>query len=233
MSEILRDPIWQFIAVIIALMTIPVSIILYWKQRRRKALSYEIVSVTPLLSIKEEIKGKMRILFENKPVQQVYLILVKITNSGNLPISPSDYERAISLSFGEKGKILTAEVVETAPSSLQTSARIEGEKVVLDSNLLNQGDLVKLKILMSEFDGQISVDGCIAGVKDIRESSKKFSQFTISVVIGMVLYWVGIWGMIQSSRLGLFWWTSLIVAFLGTIVLLIRAIQVLRPRVLI
>ena len=206
MFEILRDPIWQFIAVILALAAILISIFLYQKQRRRKALSYEIISRTPLLSMEEEVKGKLQILFDKKPVQQVHLIVVRIVNSGNLPILSPDYERPIGFSFGEKGKILTTEVVETYPSSLRASVRIEGEKVVLDSALLNQGDSIKLKILVSQFDGQIAVDGRIVGVKDIQESSEKSAQFLITIATGICLTAVGTIGVVQIPMEEPLWW---------------------------
>jgi len=46
MPEALRDPIWQFIGAVLAFAAIVISILLYFMQRRRKALSYEIVSRT-------------------------------------------------------------------------------------------------------------------------------------------------------------------------------------------
>ncbi len=51
MSEIIRDPMWQFIAVIIAVIAIATPVILYWIQRQKRALSWQLVSNTPLLSI--------------------------------------------------------------------------------------------------------------------------------------------------------------------------------------
>lgn len=52
MPEILRDPVWQFIGAIFALAAIVIVVIIYWMQRQRKSLSYEIISCTPLLSVK-------------------------------------------------------------------------------------------------------------------------------------------------------------------------------------
>ena len=60
MQEIMRDPVWQFIVLAaLALATVVVSIFLVWMQRRRKALSYEIISRIPLLSVEEEVKAQI------------------------------------------------------------------------------------------------------------------------------------------------------------------------------
>jgi hypothetical protein len=46
------------------------------KRVPRKALSYDITSLTPLLSVKDEIKGKLEIYFDGKPVQDVRLVVL-------------------------------------------------------------------------------------------------------------------------------------------------------------
>lgn len=198
MWDILRDPMWQFIGAILAAAAIFISIALYLRQRRRKDLSYEIVSRTPLLSVStraQEIKKQLQILFNGKPVQQVHLIVIKIINSGNMPILSTDYERPVSLNLGEEAQILTAEVVETDPDSLRTSARIEGKSVVLTPSLLNEKDSITLKMLVSRFVNQITVDGRIVGVKNIRKSVKKRSSL-IRVIIGEAVGLTGVFGLV-------------------------------------
>jgi len=197
--DILRDPVWQSIGAILAVVAIIISIALYRRQRRHKALSYEIISRIPLLGMEEEIKGNLQILFNGKPVQQVHLIVVKITNSGNMPIVSTDYERTISLRFGEKAHTLTAEVAETNPNSLRTTAKIEGKKVVLTPTLLNQEDSVTLKMLVSEFSEQITVDGRVVGVKDICEYVENPLPSFAMILSGSVLLLIALIGLFQAT----------------------------------
>ena len=192
MPAILRDQVWQFVGAFFGLVAIIVSIVLYRTQRRRKALSYEIISRTSLLSIEDEIKGKLEIFFNGKPVQDVHLIVFKIINSGNVPIVSTDYERPLKLNFGE-AQVLTAEVAETNPNNLQVSVKIEETpfvskgrlvtelqpvtvwgttKVVLEPVLLNSEDSITFKFLVSRLD-EISVDGRIVGVKDIKATARQ------------------------------------------------------------
>jgi len=199
MLEILRDQVWEFVGgVFLGLVAIVVSIFLWWTQRRRKALSYEIISRTSLLSIEDEIKGKLEIFFDGKPVQDVHLIVFKIVNSGNVPIVSTDYERPVSLTFGENPQILSAEVSETNPDNLRASVDIEATRVVLGRVLLNSGDSITLKFLVSQL-GEVSVDGRIVGVKEMRERTARGTEnwlrsfVTPLLAFGMVgLVFVGV-----------------------------------------
>jgi hypothetical protein len=74
---------WQFIGVILAIIAIAITVILYWIQRQKRALSWQVVSNTPLLSIDKEIKGNLEVLYNRKPVQDVQLIIAKIINNGS------------------------------------------------------------------------------------------------------------------------------------------------------
>lgn len=200
MFDVLRDPLWQFIGVIFAVLAIFITLVLYRRQRSRKALSYEIVSRTPLLSIREEVKKKLQILFNGNPVQQVHLILVKIINSGNIPILETDFERPIRLIFGHEAQILTTEVVQTRPHSLHVSVKIEDKNVMILPTLLNQGDEIELKMLVSKFNA-IEVDGRIVGVKNI----EKVSESVYPVILGltsMILILIGLVGSILEMISG-------------------------------
>lgn len=158
----------------------------FLKQRRKKALSYEILSQTPLLSVKEEVKGKVEILFDKKPVQQVHLVEIRLVNSGNVPIKAEEFERPINLSFGEEAQIFTAEVAETTPKSLRAKVVIEKKIVVLQPTLLNEGDSIKLKMLVAKF-AKVNLDGRIVGVKEISEFIEKKTRYMALTIMGLIL----------------------------------------------
>lgn len=238
MQEIMRDPIWQFIVLAaLALATVVVSILLFWMQHRRKALSYEIISRTPLLSVEGEVKGKLQILFDGEPVQDVYLVVARIINTGNLPIVSTDYEDPVNLSFGENSQILTTDSSETNPNSLRASTNIEKTKVVLAPVLLNRGDSITIKMLISQFDGEIKIDGHIVGVKSIRKLVEGRVQSFILMMSGMVMSFVGLFLWKQafppqsviSEELSP-GWPYLILFFLGYVLVLIGAFRYTRFR---
>ncbi len=195
MPDILRDPLWQFVGALLALVAILVSLGLYQIQRGRKELSYEMISRTRLLSVAEELQGKLQILFENTPVSKVDLVVLRLTNTGNTPVTSTDYEREVSFKFGEGVRILTAEVSETIPENLRASVVLDDSRIVIQPALLNGGDSVTVKALLSQYDCKIEVDGRIVGVKRIGQKRESMSwvflvyggSALLSVVIGFLI----------------------------------------------
>jgi hypothetical protein len=158
-----------------------------FKQRARKSLKYEILANTSLLSNKKEIKGKLKILFEEMPVEDVHLIVVKIINSGNVPIAQTDYEQPISLRFSAKSQILTSEISDTNPKGLPATATIDDSQIILNPILLNNGDTITVKMLVNQFDGNIDVNGRINGVKEIKKLRSSIIFPVVLLIGGAIL----------------------------------------------
>jgi hypothetical protein len=180
-----------------------VSYAIYTKQRQRKSLSYQIVSNTPLLSVEEEIKKDLVIKYRGKEVQKVDLVAVRIVNTGNLPIATKDFDRPITLDLGEGAQILTAEISEKKPDELQPSINVEQSKIKLEPILLNQGDAITFKMLVTGFTKNIKIDFRIIGVEKIGQLSEDSLRFFIPATAGFVLLLVGssmaLIGSIQSE----------------------------------
>jgi hypothetical protein len=198
MPEFLRDPFWQFASAVLALVAIAISAVLYLLQRRRKALSYEVVSCTPLLSVREEVKGRVQIVFDDTSVSDAHMVVIRVLNSGNVPIIPSDYVRPVKFDFGEIAQILSAEVMETSPDNIE--ACIDPETLELMPVLLNSSDSIMLKILLARFDGTINMDGRIVGVKQIRTATKR-SLPIAAMLIGITVTMAGLLLALSISRL--------------------------------
>jgi hypothetical protein len=217
--EILRDPLWQFVGVVVALGAIAISIILYMKSRSRKSLAYSIVSITRLLSVKTEIKKDLQMFYKGKPIEQVHLVLVKIVNNGNLPVTANDFERPFSLQFKKNTQILNAEVANANPSSLQPSIKVEEQKIIVDPILLNSSDSVTLKLLVSKLTCDFDVDARVVGVREIREIGG--TSFRSWVFIGLASF-SGLFGyLIGSIGKDHFFLTLLITVISGVILTLV------------
>jgi hypothetical protein len=187
MLEFLRDPVWQFVGAALAVIAIVVSIILFFVQRRRKALTYEIVSHTSVLSVAEEVAGKLQILFQGEPVRKVHLLVLRLTNTGSIPITSGDYEREVRFSFSGDTKILTTEVSETSPDNLGASVVVDDRTITLKPVLLNSGDSITIKSLVSQSSDDVIVDGRIVGVRQIEKKTDSANWSFAAVVWGAAL----------------------------------------------
>ncbi len=126
--EFLSSPVWQIIInAAIGLITVSVSVLIFRKQIKRKGISYEVVSDAPVLSIREEVKGRVKVLFDTKPVSDARMVILKIWNSGNTDILTNEFVDPIKFNFGEKAEILDAEILETVPINIKDKISVTGQ----------------------------------------------------------------------------------------------------------
>ena len=186
--HLFRDPGWQFVGVVLTLGIGGITIKLALLQRSYKALCYEILSQASLQQGDKDLMGLLEISFDHKPVRDVYLVKVKLYNSGNVPILSADYDKPISIGFGKRAKILRAEVMGREPFGLPIIMDVVNEReLALHPALLNPGDAFILQVLVDQPDVRINqhsyaekvvdvtVVGRIVGVKEIQNSPYKKS----------------------------------------------------------
>jgi hypothetical protein len=151
---------------ILAIVAICVTVGLFLVARRRKRLSY-FLSDTRVLGIDKAVKpSRVQILFDGAPVTEVRLVTITVNNWGNEPIRVDDFERPLRFSWAEPARILTAEVVEVNPESLQPTIKAGVNEIVVHPLLLNPGDWLRIKALINQVS-KLSVDARVVGVKRI------------------------------------------------------------------
>lgn len=153
-----------------------VNLVIWFKTRVRKELSYE-YSRVPVLRVAREVKRKLSILFQDEPVGNIDLIVLQVSNTGNTPITSEDYETPINFKVREPSKILSASVARAIPENLPASVSIKDQTVVVEPILLNRGDSIIIDMLIDEFDGTIRPDGRIVGVKKIESEEEKKARY--------------------------------------------------------
>jgi hypothetical protein len=191
MEELIRDPAWTFVGVVCAILAVVVTIFIFFAQRKIKRLSYEITSNTQLLGVEDEIQGKVQVLCDGKEVKNVHLLTIRFLNNGNQSISSSDYERPLSIEINLDAKVLTHEVIDEAPENLGATVALEGSKLIFSPVLMNAKDSFSIKTLISDFEGNPTIDGRINGVKSISKYRESQWPFLIISIISFVLIGVG------------------------------------------
>ena len=100
---------------------------------------------------------------------------LKICNAGNTPINPLDYEHPIKFDFGQRAQILSTAILKTSPESLKKEdISLTGifRKHKFVPSLLNSGDTITFRALLSNYEGELKVSGRIVGIKQIKKSVK-------------------------------------------------------------
>ena len=190
--EYLRDPIWQFVGAIFALIAIAVTGLVFKLQKKIKRISYSIELDTRMFSVREELEGKLKITYQKKRVKNIRLLELKFINSGNLPVATSDYERPITVGFGTSANILSAEISETEPNNLGVTIATELNSFTLSPTLLNPKDSIKIKLLLNNYSGSFNIDTRIIGVSTIKPVDEVTVVGTLISLIGLSISLLGV-----------------------------------------
>lgn len=212
--KFLKDPIWQFVGVIVGIIAIFVTLFVYVNERPHKKLRVEILSNNLLISINTDIAKEIQVLYKDSPVESLSLILLKFENTGNEPIREIDYSEPIQIVLSEKAEIGEVTIQETRPSGILLVPSItKKNQIELAEALLNPGDQVVLKILAINNDGTLNITTRIAGVSNIeiqsvlenQTSAKDPAVAVVSIwcLVIEILFLIGLF--VWNSRKGMAW----------------------------
>jgi hypothetical protein len=190
-SESIIDSTLQFTLTVLLtilgiIVAIAIPVVIYLKQRSRKLVSYKVLTQERLLSVSGELKDKTKIFYESKEVEDVTLYKIEICNSGNKEILEKDYIEPIGIFFGQNSKVLSSQITEVKPSHFEISATSSENKITLSKTMLNAGDSITLKTLVSKPE-QYSVQGRIAGGKIEQSAPKHKSLKYAGLIAGSLL----------------------------------------------
>lgn len=189
---------WQ-VAVAVAVALATAAWALWERGRRRKDLQYDVVSKAPLVSVSEEARGRIKVLFDEEPVSSVSLAIIQITNRGS-PIPSVEFESPLTVSMGADSRIMSVEVMERQPDNLGVELSVDNGRIQIEPLLLNSGDSFTFKVIGTGFADNIEVEGRIVGIKEVRSRGPELSRarlariglmsalagMTVAVIAGVV-----------------------------------------------
>lgn len=175
-----------------------VSVILWIKNQRRKELSYQVITNKPLVGLKGSKKKKVEIFYDGVNVNDAHLLVLKLINSGHLPINPSDFEGKVSVKLSAGTRILLAQVEETAPSDLVERYReksgkddlieiVDDSKVILNPVLLNGNDFITVQLLLNYPVRRVRLIGHVQGIGQIQELRPRSIASNMLIFLGFLV----------------------------------------------
>lgn len=189
---------WQsfgFWEVVLAVLSIILTLVIFKLQQERKNITYEILSNSSLLSVEKELKGDIEISYKGRKIENAQMIVLRIENLGSLPIPSSDFEGPIEINTD--GTVLSAEITKTAPPYMP--ARVESvttnshSSIKLAPVLLNPGNFITLKIMLTNFDGSVNLTSQIIGAEIHEKPSPMVPDIPgrVSILSIILLYVIG------------------------------------------
>ena len=171
---------------------VSIAIIVFFLQRTRKSLSYRVLSKTSLLKIHADVRDKLKIIYEDKPINDLHLIILQFKNNGNEPIKSADFETNIIFEFNKEAKIISNDVIEQNPDTLTYNIMGNDNELTIYPALFNKNDFLKIKILIENFTTLEKIYGRIIGVPKITEITNNPKAVTFSRIYGLTVIGAGI-----------------------------------------
>jgi hypothetical protein len=163
------------------------SLIPLIKDRSKRSLSYKKQIITEPKFKKSD--GALKKIYQSNKRKSVCLAVIKVLNSGNQPITESDYSegKPITLSFGKNAKVLFSEIANTKPKNFQPTLRYSDDKSVeLLPVLFNPKESFTIKALVHNFDS-ISFNCRITGITQVSESVSKLARFWKEILLSVTI----------------------------------------------
>ena len=227
----LRDPIWQGVGAILAIMSIALSVIvaydIYQRSTQSAELSYTKQFYFNLLPFDDATEGKeIGLTINGVPVQSgLRIAYYSLSNSGSTAIRPEDYIKPIQVSVDEPWQPITAISGSTTPANLDVNwTRVTTNTFQMEPALLNPQDKIELLLFLIKADSpkteqmvepKIHWNARIANVKALKEipaSEADSNLLSVSIyhygwrvyaLIGLALFVFGFttWAGVKSNRL--------------------------------
>ena len=176
MLEFLRDAVWQFVGALFALAAIGVSVWVYIAQTPRKRLLIQRVARVPLVTVGADRIPGLQITIDGRKIEKATVVLIRITNSGKVPLMAGDFDQNITLDFEAGAVVLDAQIADTQPKYQPITTEHSANLVSFSKNLMNPGDTFLCRVLIQDSSGNYVPKARVAGVREI-DISPPFSVF--------------------------------------------------------
>jgi hypothetical protein len=164
MLDLLRDAAWQFFGVLLAFIAIIVAIAIYYRQKQRKELAFGLLSARNLVTVSDQVAGRVQITFDGVPVKNIQLVVIGLKNSGDKPLLAADFERPVTVGFGSRAKVLSAGIAKQSPANLGAEVIFRESQIQVSPLLLNSDDYLIVQVLLAAPSFEIKPDVRIVGV---------------------------------------------------------------------
>lgn len=203
--------IWaQIISLPIAIIAILVTVRFFYKGKQKKAISCVFDQIEFPIEIKagEALDGEIEIRYKGKPVKNIFLVRVKIKNTGNLPIRRSDVIEPLTFTFEPDVVILREpRIIEQNPQNLKATwepnrSNTTSKEIGFMFDLLNPNDEVSAEFICAGNPQLPKATARIEGVGNIDSSDPEEKVLKRAVTDGLevpIIFGVTIVGSIISN----------------------------------
>ena len=155
----------------------------YFSARRRVSVDSDVYDI---LTVQPKLKNRLRIFFDEEPIEDLHLWAADVTNDGNRPIRASDHDEppVILMPTGSRAVWADADI-----GGSREVLKTGGTQIALPKKLLNQRARMKIRVLYTGAKGTPSLHLGVPGLGVTSVRSGPMRAF-VWLVIGFVLSYV-------------------------------------------
>lgn len=165
-----------------------------------RQLAYQVVSLTEISSIKSEHLPGLQISYGGDPIEQGGIVTLKLSNIGDSPIYPREFDGPIDISLGAKTNFIDSIIVSTSPENLKPNVSVSKGVIKIQPLLLNPHDEMTIQAIAKGELRNIRVSGRIGGIKEITNASE--SKKGLLEGLSWLLFLYGLLCLVAYSLVG-------------------------------
>lgn len=190
----LRDPVWQFVGVVVAIMLAVVSTLvaydILYRSQAGPELTVRVSRKVEIVARHPDYESELEVLYRGEKVEDVSAFYLLLQNTGTSAIRPGDYIYPIRLSVEPPAEIASIEIFDQKPSGLDLSfTQTLTNAIELSQSLLNAGDAVEFRVIVINDSSpglmpSLLSAGRIVGVNEITISPEQWvwAPFTSGII---------------------------------------------------
>ena len=145
-----QTQVMQVVTTVAAIVAALAPVAIFFHGQRGEAVHIEAIilgNITLLALDLEPGEAMLKMFFLEKRINNISVILIKVTNTGRRPIKSGDMEEPITVLLDGVDVVISATVISSEPANLSIIATPTGSQVELSKSLLNPGDEVIVEII--------------------------------------------------------------------------------------
>jgi hypothetical protein len=168
------------LGLIVAVISILITISIAIRQRRPKIVTYELALNRRIITrTSYQTTGAFVVMYGDRRLDNPYLAVVRVTNAGKVEVRAEDWQEPITLKTNSE--IIDSGVVGTSSDGLRADIiNREEHSVSCSKVLLNQGEWFDIQMLVDGSDGISDVSARIAGARLEQDRRAKAAQYWLS-----------------------------------------------------
>jgi hypothetical protein len=203
---------WSFLGYLIGMIALVYTFYVANKDIDRPIVGFEVLSSNEIIQFLDN-RDSLKILYKDKNIvtndTTVYLISLKLSNSGEVPVKITDYDSNCPLGVGFDDYFIINKpiIVECSNDYLRGNVKItsDSSSLIIEPIILEEDDYISFNILLyGNREGTIGIEtyGKIVGQKQVglyigdKEKEKKNDQKIYLILTIVVLFLISIVGII-------------------------------------